>query len=60
MVTAELYDLTMYAFFAFKTWMQIVQKSVGELVHCTVGYMQMIEQVRILEVLQFLIGSIYL
>ena len=60
MVTTELYDLTMYAFFAFKMWMQIVQKSVGELVYCTVGYMQMIEQVHILEVLQLLIGSIYL
>lgn len=61
MVTAELSDLTMNAFFAFKTWKQIVQKSVGELVYYTVGYMQMTEeQVLGLEVLQLLISAICL
>lgn len=61
MVTSELSSLTTYAFFAFKTWKQIVQKSVGELVYYTVGYMQMTEeQVLVLEVLQLVISAICL
>lgn len=59
MVSSELYDLTMDAYFALKIWKQIVQKSVGELVYYTVGYMQMTEeQVFVLEILQLVISAI--